>query len=684
MTVFHKIGPYHIVRQIGRGMSPVFLATDSRTDATVALKVVPVGSDDEALEILEAEQQGAHLQRRFSELTQYVPRVYEIDRAADYFYIAMQYIDGEDLSAVLSRGPIAAERAVGIATQLCHFLEEVDRVAGEEGESAVTLLHNDIKPGNIRLEAGDRVKILDFGASKVISLSKRVTRNVFGSIPYLSPECLETGRRDRHTDAWALGVLLYEMVAGRPPFRADTTVNLERRIRSREQPEPAPGVPVALQSVIAKLLAPFPGGRYDNPRAIRADLEAVASGELTVAEHEGRTRPASSGDVAATRRTRLPQAGDETSHVEVASENAAAVASSMHDVATRRTSNPVTEAAVTRVVDPSVAGPAVERAAPPAVPVAGARPRRRLGQRLITAAVVVAIAIVGNELLIARRAGQVAASVPLQEFAGLNSAWTQYGSLAGRSYLAGMGTSELARALVRQSQVLADRVIGNYRSPTPTVREAQWESAASVLRRALTIEPGNADMRGALRYVEGQLHRIDGEAFKSRRQTTQAQRELAEAVSAFREAAALRPDWPDPHLGLARTFIYGIEDIDRGADAISQAQTLGYATGARETSQLGDGYRTRGETLQRAAESLAGLPQEQESLARAAEAYRRALELYSKISDFADVPARIRMTQARLAVVEQKLARASATPVAVDDTKGSTINRLIDAISGAF
>jgi hypothetical protein len=646
MAIFREVGPYQIVRQVGRGMSPVFLATDTRTDASVALKVVPVGSDEEAREILDAEQQGADLQRRFSELTQYVPRVYEVDRASDYFYIAMEYIDGEDLSTILARGPIAPDRAVTIAIQLCRFLEEVDRVAGAEGESALTLLHNDLKPGNIRLEPGDRVKILDFGAAKVLSLSRRATRNVFGSTPYLSPECIETGKRDRHTDAWALGVLLYEMVAGRPPFRADSTVNLERRIRSRQAPEPAPGVPPGLAAVIAKLLAPYPDDRYEDASAIRADLERVAEGVETIAERESASRADRDDDEPVTRRTRVPFADE---------------------APTRRVAGPAAESteagpfAATEVLDRS-------------------RPSGRGRSRVIAAFLLLILIVAGNEAIVARRSSRLAATVPLQEFGGLNDAWTQYGALADRSYLAGVGVQGLEGALVRQSQVLADRVIANYRSPSPTVREAQWESAAAVLRRALVVEPGDADMRASLRYVEGHLHRIDGEAQKSRRQVPQAQRELAEAVTAFRDAAELRPDWPDPHLGLARTFIYGLEDIDRGADAMNQAEKLGYRIGARETAQLGDGYRTRGETLQRAAESLAGLPQEHESLTRAVEAYRRALELYSKIADFGDVAARIRTTQNRLAVAEQKLGRVSpdGTP------RSGAIDRLIDAISGAF
>lgn len=656
MPIYGSIGPYEIVRQVGRGMSPVFLATDTRTRASVALKVVPVGSDEEAREILEAEQQGADLQRRFSELTQYVPRVFEAGRVPEYFYIAMEYVEGEDLSSVLARGPLTPERAVAVAVQLCRFLEEVERVAGAEGESALTLLHNDLKPGNIRIGSGDSVKILDFGAAKVLSLSRRVTRNVFGSIPYLSPECLETGRRDRQTDAWAVGVLLYEMVAGRQPFQADTTVNLERRIRSRRSPEPAPGISVGLHAVIGKLLAPHPADRYEGPGAIRADLERVAAGETTLAEQDAARHETRANDHEVTRRTRDPF---------------------VDEAPTRRVTR--TSESDDFDAEPPVTPPA--HATDAAGLPSDVRPRgSRSRARVIAAVVLLLLVVVGNELIVSRRAGDVAATVALQEFGGLNAAWTEYDALTDRSLLAGVATTSLERALVRQSQVLADRVIQNYRSPAPTVREAQWEAAAGVLRRALTASPGDVPMRASLRYAEGHLHRINGEAQKARRQTAQSQRELAEAVSAFREAATLRPDWPDPHLGLARTFIYGIDDIDRGADAIAQAQKLGYTLGARETAQLGDGYRVRGETLERAAGSLSGLPQEQESLSKAAEAYRRALEHYSTISSFADVTSRIRSTQQRLAAIEQKLGRTSSPSAA---GRGA-IDRIIDAISGAF
>src|SRR6185369_13365457 len=128
-----------------------------------------------------------------------------------------------------------------------------------------------------------------------------------------------------------------------------------------------------------------------------------------------------------------------------------------------------------------------------------------------------------------------------------------------------------------------------------------------------------------------------------------------DAVTAFREAAELRPNWPDPFLGLARTFIYGLEDVDRGADALAQAQRLGYTPGDRETTQLADGYRVRAESLTKTARTLAGLPQEQDYLTRAAEAYRQSLDLYSRVVSFADVARTMRLTQRSLSQVEQRL-----------------------------
>jgi serine/threonine protein kinase len=636
-TVFQRVGPYAIVKRIGGGgMGLVFLATDTRSNTSVALKVVPDEPDDEALEILAAERRGAELQLKFSQVSQYVPRVYEVGIDSGHFYIAMEYIEGEDLSSIIRRGPIAPERAAAIAIQLCTFLEEVDRVQTAAGTSSLTLLHNDLKPTNVRLAAGDRVKVLDFGAAKELSLSRRVTRHVFGSSAYLSPECIESGERDRQTDVWALGVILYEMAAGRAPFLADNTRRLEERIRSRRPPEPLTGISPSLQAVIAKLLAPYPKDRYESANAIRTDLERFLARVPTIAESEG--WPGRSGDEPQTRRTRQPV------QTEPPTRRTIDVAGS--EAPTRATPRPVA---------PTQTGVITERLPGDAAVSAPPAKRSRVGRFFRGALLFIIVATVLNESCVAQRAQRLAATVPMQEFAGLTSVWTSYDELVDQSSFGGVGVRDLEQALKRQTLILAERVLGNYRTPKPTVREAQWQAAANALRRALTVAPTDTALRAALRCAEGHLHRINGEAQRSRGEAAKAQQQFAEAVSAFREAAVLRPTWPDPFLGLARTFIYGIEDIDRGADAMNQAQKLGHPIGSNETAQLADGYRIRGETLERAARELIGMPQEREFLTRAAAAYRQALELYSKIANFADVPAHIRGVQNRLNIVERRL-----------------------------
>ena len=151
-----------------------------------------------------------------------VPQVYEYGSDGGYFYVAMEYLEGENLSDAIARGPMPADRALAIATDLCRFVEDAHAFEPSGGERPLrSLLHGDLKPRNIRLTPSGQVKVLDFGIAKALSLSRKVTKNDFGSIAYLSPECLESGDRDLHSDAWALGVLLYEMVRGRQPFRAD-------------------------------------------------------------------------------------------------------------------------------------------------------------------------------------------------------------------------------------------------------------------------------------------------------------------------------------------------------------------------------------------------------------------------------------------------------------------------------
>ena len=279
-----------------------------------------------------------------------------------------------------------------------------------------------------------------------------------------------------------------------------------------------------------------------------------------------------------------------------------------------------------------------------------------------------ALLLVVNEVRVGNAAGRLASAAVTRELDQIDDLWSEYDRLSERSYL-GVGIDGLERALTERTQELADRVIYNYRTPEPTVREAQWDAARNALRRALMAQPRNGRIKAAMRYCDGHLHRINGEARKARRQLAPAREEFTDAVTAFREAAELRSDWPDPFLGLMRVFIYGLEDIDRGADALRQAQRLGFSAGRRETTQLADGYRTRGETLLRTARTLEGVPQEAEYLQRAAESLREALTLYGRVPGSDGVATSLRRTHLALERVELRLSEI-AHPLAERPDKG--------------
>jgi serine/threonine protein kinase len=619
-TIFQQLGPYEIIQAIGHGMAgSVFLARDTRTQQRVALKLVPHGSDHDALEILAAERWGAELQKQLSHVSPHVPTVFEHGDHESGYYVAMEYLDGENLSTLISRGRLSADRAAGIAIELCRFVEAAhlfETVIGDREFRSV--VHGDLTPRNVRITAAGKVKVLDFGIAKALSLSRKVTRNDFGTLWYLSPERLETGVVDEYVDFWAIGVMLFEMVGASRPFQAEDTRRLERLIVARSGAPQLQDCPAGLQSVIAKLLAPTPEDRYASAREIREDLERFRSGQRTQSEQEG--WPNRKSDQPETRRTRAAADADEEK--------------------TRRTVKAGARNQSSRKVF-RIPGLSL-------IPV-------RVRRLAALALVLIVVAIVCNDIWINVSAGEVAEWAATRELDQMGEVWDRYDDLAGRDYFQ-LSTLSLEHFLTQRSRDLADRVIANYRTSLPTVREAQWRSARDVLARAAAVAPDDRQIRAALRYCEGHLHRINGEAKRARRQFGEAQKDLTDAVAAFREAAELRPGWPDPFLGLGRTFIYGLQDLDRGADALRQAEKNGYAPGERETVQLADGYRLRGDTLVRNAKQLSDMPQERDYLERAAEAYRQALTLYLSLNDFSTLGSSIRQTQQALNRVEKRLA----------------------------
>jgi eukaryotic-like serine/threonine-protein kinase len=680
-SVYNRIGPYDIQQEIGRGgMAVVFLATDTETGQRVALRTVPSYT---APDVLAAEHRGAELQEQFCRVSGFVPQVFKYGTEGDYFYVAMEYLDGENLSQAIRRGPMPETRAVAVAVELCRFLEDARGFTWHvEGKEVRHLLHGDLTPANVRLTGDGRVKVLDFGIAKALSMSRKVTRNDFGSLAYLSPERIESGGDMDATDGfWALGVMLYEMLKGAPPFSAPDTRRLERVIVSRR---PAPILegtcPVGLQAIVSRLLGPAPGDRYPSAEAIRHDLERYQAGHDTEAQKAG--WPGRAVDEPVTRRLGSPEevtrrlgSPDEVTRRTVppplpAIASAVSVPPTVPGGAARQALGQTPTTPITAPTGgprpfvpppiPAVTGPAARRAAARRPPSPPSGMRRVLRWAFVIFAALTAM----NEISVRNAAGRVADTVASRQLDTLGPAWSEYQRLSNDGI--GFGTARLRRSLTQRTMTLSDRVIATYREGLKVVWEPQWKEARDMLVRAAAANPDREEVEASLRYTEGHLARINGDARKAKGDDEGARREYADAITAFREAAQLRPSWADPFIGLSRTFVTGLGDVDRGADALDQARRRGYTPGERETAQLAGGYVERGETLWRSARDLRGMPQERDYLTRSSEAYQQALDLYNGVPTLAGVPGSVRRTQAGLQRVKGRLDELEGSTFGID------------------
>ncbi len=201
-----NIGKYEIRQKLGRGgMGDVYLAHDNETGGTVALKLIEHSEDSDTRDSIEAERRGAELQARLADVDSRVVRIFDCGDAEGYFYVSMEYVDGQDLAEWLRRGPVIPEFAADTAIAVAHTLEHAHSLEASIGGRAVHgIVHGDIKPKNIRIDARGEVRVLDFGIAKALSLSRRLTRNDFGSVSYASPERLDTGEVSAASDLWSL------------------------------------------------------------------------------------------------------------------------------------------------------------------------------------------------------------------------------------------------------------------------------------------------------------------------------------------------------------------------------------------------------------------------------------------------------------------------------------------------
>jgi tetratricopeptide (TPR) repeat protein/predicted Ser/Thr protein kinase len=608
-----RIGKYEIGRKLGRGgMADVYLAEDTETGHTVALKLIEHGTDADTVETIEAERRGAELQARLAAVDPRVVRVYGAGDIENYFHVAMEYIDGQDLAELLRRGPLVVEFAVDTAIAVAETLVNAHNLeATLDGKQFRGVVHGDIKPKNIRIDSRGGVRVLDFGIAKALSLSRRLTRNEFGSVPYASPERLDLGEVDALSDLWSLAVMLYEMVTGLQPYHAETTERLESMIRSHIPPPPAPDpCPEPLRRILIKATVPDAGARYQSAREFADDLIAF--------RHDGTVRAATE-DLDATRRTTRAEMED----------------------ATRRTA-PQGEA--TRRKPPARNWPLTAQ-----LPK---RPRTKFGNvmRAVALLAVAAILYGGWELfanyLMYQHGQQLKRDIQAEQVTDPDQIWDRWTELSKRNPSSLLLYSP--RKAVKEKLVeTADRVIAAYRKADgQPIYEKDWERARNALARALAMDPDD-QVRGKLRLAEGHVTRINGAAHHDAKQ-------LQTAVDDFNQADRLLPHSPDPQLGLARAY-YNLKDIDKASAALEEAGRRGYQLANRDKLQLADGYRDRADLIFRDSRNVRGLPQEKDELDRAVTDYRRALDLYQNVAPYGNASIGIVRVQLLLLLVNARL-----------------------------
>jgi hypothetical protein len=589
-----------VIRKLARGMTDVYLAFDTGANRQAVLKIVEESPDPLTQLILEAERRGADLQRQLHDADSRVIEVYDYGHLDGFFFVSMQYIEGRTVAEILKQeGRIEPQRAGRFA---CEILSQLDKLhsfqAVIDGQRR-SVVHGDIKPSNVQIGNNDEVRLLDFGIAKALTFTHSRTHLGLGSPSYCSPERLSRGQVDRHADLWAVGVTLYEMIAGVPPYQAQDTRKLEALIQSRRPPRALPeGVPDAITAILHKALAGDLHQRYVSATAFENDLTLFLQNRPTVAEMERRVSWKSNPTVEK-QRSPLP-------------ERVASMAETVRRGVLKL--KPTQTRQLVSAMSIMVA----------------------LCWGLF-AGLVVCVPI-GYYYRFWRESGALRGNLDFTHAsaADINRDWDLLQRLERRNtFLGGMSPVNRLAANTRASLLAAgNEVIDRYRNNSdPKVQDFDWPKAASCFTHALEMDRSD-------RVVQGKLALCHGYENLSRSDSASAHA----AQTDFEDAIALAPTLPDPHLGLARVYVYAVKNVGKAVAELHEAQRLGFQPGPREAEEQADGYRFRAITELDAARRAGAKDRtaEYRELRLAQRDFDRARELYEPIEGFSNVSVELR------------------------------------------
>jgi eukaryotic-like serine/threonine-protein kinase len=281
-----KLGRYSIVEPLGAGgMGVVYRARDEKLERVVAIKLLAAGmfTGDEARRRFHKEALA------LAKLSHpHIAAVYDVGEQDGIDYIVMECVPGESLAAKLRPGPLTLKDATSIILQIAEALEE----AHEQG-----VIHRDLKPANVMVTPKGRVKVLDFGLAKLLAVARdplvsvTETRGLLGTPLYMSPEQAQEENLDARTDLWNLGVIYYELLTGRAPFRADSSIGVLRAITD-QAPMPLrqlrPDAPPLCEQIISHALEKNPDHRYQSAKEVIRDASDLLSQLSTMSLHQER------------------------------------------------------------------------------------------------------------------------------------------------------------------------------------------------------------------------------------------------------------------------------------------------------------------------------------------------------------------------------------------------------------
>src|SRR5512145_611084 len=278
--MFEKLGRFEIKGLLGRGaMGEVYLGIDPALGREVAIKTIlaTAAQGDDAKQRFSREAKAAGVLNHPNIVT-----IYEFGEDQGVLFIAMERVRGQDLEEMLCQRSITPGEALEVLAQICDGLSFAHRS---------NIIHRDIKPSNVRvLRDGRRIqaKVMDFGVARLKDSEMTATGTVVGTVSYMAPEYIRTGKPDARSDLFAVGVMLYECISGRKPFEGDTTPTILYKIVN-EPPDPLDlsqlrEISPAIRMVLDTALDKDPDHRYqsadDFAHALRAAKDPTWQGQV--------------------------------------------------------------------------------------------------------------------------------------------------------------------------------------------------------------------------------------------------------------------------------------------------------------------------------------------------------------------------------------------------------------------